>query len=189
MSRNSAGSPTAGGWRLDGANNTDHQRSRDIRTGFDFVHVAVDDHSRVAYAEVLADERAETCAAFLYRAVRWFRDQHDVTVRRVLTDNALSYRKGTDWRWVCHALQLKRRFIKPGCPWTNGKAERFNRTLLTDWAYAQPWFSTAERNAAFDVFLPHLLQHSTRTHRSRRSPTDHPPRRMSPVNNVPRQDT
>lgn len=145
--------PDGGGWRLDGIYATDHSRSRDIATGFDFIHVAVDDHSRVAYAEILPDERADTCAAFLYRAVRWFHDRHKVTIRRVLTDNAMTYRKGIDWAWVCQTLQIKRRFTKPGCPWTNGKAERFNRTLLTDWAYAQPWFSTAERNAAFDAFL------------------------------------
>jgi transposase InsO family protein len=145
--------PDGGGWRLDGANNTDHARSRNIRTGMDFIHVAVDDHSRVAYAEIHQDEKVTTCAQFLHRAVTWFRDSHGVTIRRVLTDNAKVYRVGTDWIWVCHALQIRRRFIKPGCPWTNGKAERFNRTLLTDWAYARPWHSTTERNAAFDDFL------------------------------------
>jgi transposase InsO family protein len=145
--------PEGGGWRLDGLNNADHHRSRDIRIGFDFIHVAVDDHSRVAYAEILPDEKAPTCAAFLHRAATWFREQHGVTVRRVLTDNAKAYRIGTDWTWVCHALQIKRRFIKPGCPWTNGKAERFNRTMLTEWAYAQPWFNTVERTVAFDGFL------------------------------------
>ena len=145
--------PGGGGWRLDGANNPDHGRSKHITVGFDFIHVAIDDHSRVAYAEIHPDETSATCAAFLHRAVGWFRDQHGVCVRRVLTDNAKAYRVGTDWMWVCHALQLGRRFIKPGCPWVNGKAERFNRTLLTDWAYAQPWLSTDERNAAFDGFL------------------------------------
>lgn len=145
--------PDGGGWRLDGATATDHSRSRHSPVGFDYIHVAVDDHSRVAYAEILPDERADTCAAFLHRAAGWFREQHGVTIRRVLTDNAKAYRIGTDWIWVCHALQIKRRFTKPGCPWTNGKAERFNRTMLTDWAYAQPWFSTTDRTAAFDDFL------------------------------------
>ena len=145
--------PTGGGWRLDGANATDHGRGKHEPVGFDFIHVAVDDHSRVAYAEILGDERAGTCAEFLHRAAQWFHDTHGVTVRRILTDNAKSYRRGNDWAAVCSALQIKRRFIKPGCPWTNGKAERFNRTLLTDWAYVQPWFSTSERNAHFDEFL------------------------------------
>ena len=146
--------PDGGGWRLDGPTIPGHRnKAKPGQTGTDFIHVAVDDHSRVAYAEILPDERVQTCAAFLHRAVTWFREQHGVTIRRLLTDNALPYRVGTDWIWVCHALQLKRRFIKPGHPWTNGKAERFNRTMLTDWAYAQPWFSTAERTAAFDAFL------------------------------------
>lgn len=144
--------PDGGGWRIHGPDG-DRRFSNHRDSGFDYIHVAVDDHSRVAYAEILPDERADTCAAFLYRAVRWFHDQHHVTVRRVITDNALSYRRGTNWAWVCHALQLKRRFTKPGCPWTNGKAERFNRTLLTDWAYTRPWRNNAERNAAFDAFL------------------------------------
>jgi transposase InsO family protein len=147
--------PDGGGWRLDGANASNHDRNRKWAqpVGFDFVHVAVDDFSRVVYAEVLPDERVATCAAFLHRAVQWFHDQHGVTVRRVLTDNAMSYRRGNAWAAVCSALQLKRRFIKPFCPWTNGKAERFNRTLLTDWAYARPWTSNTQRTQAFDGFL------------------------------------
>ena len=144
--------PDGGGWRLDGADNIDHGRNKHIPVGFDFIHVAVDDHTRLAYAEILSDEKAVTCAAFLHRASRWFHD-HGVTIRRVLTDNAKAYRIAADWAAVCSALQIRRRFIKPGCPWTNGKAERFNRTLLTEWAYARPYLSTAERNATFDAFL------------------------------------
>ena len=82
----------------------------------------------------------------------WFAD-HGVTVERVLTDNAMSYRRGNAWIAACDRLCIGRRFIQPGRHWTNGKAERFNRTILTDWAYARPWFSTADRNAAFDAFL------------------------------------
>ena len=145
--------PEGGGWRLNGLLTPNHHNLLRVPVGFDFIHVAVDDHSRVAYAEILPDEKAPTCAAFLHRAATWFRERHGVIVRRVLTDNAKAYRIGTDWIWVCHALQIKRRFIKPGCPWTNGKAERFNRTMLTDWAYAQPWFSTTQRTGAFDDFL------------------------------------
>ena len=145
--------PPGGGWRLDGERAIDHRGRKGEPVGFDFVHIAVDDFSRVVYAEVLPDERVATCAAFLHRAVQWFDEQHDVTVRRVLTDNAMSYRRGHAWAAVCSALQLKRRFIKPFCPWTNGKAERFNRTLLTDWAYARPWTSNAQRTAAFDAFV------------------------------------
>lgn len=145
--------PDGGGWRLDGERAINHHPGRREPVGFDFIHVAIDDHSRAVYAEVLPDEKAPTCAVFLHRALQWFHDQHGVTVRRVITDNALSYRRGDAWAAVCSALQVKRRFTKPFCPWTNGKAERFNRTLLTDWAYARPWTSNDERTAAFDVFL------------------------------------
>jgi transposase len=99
------------------------------------------------------NEKGPTCAEFLHRAAQWFHDTHGVTIRRVLTDNAKAYRISKDWIAVCGALQIHRRFTKPGCPWTNGKAERFNRTMLTDWAYAQPWLSTAERTLGFDAFL------------------------------------
>jgi transposase InsO family protein len=145
--------PDGGGWRLAGPNGDRRLSRHTASPGFDFIHVAVDDYSRVAYAEILTDERADTCAAFLYRAVRWFHDRHRVAVRRILTDNATSYRRGNDWALICQVLQIKRRFTKPGCPWTNGKAERFNRTMLTDWAYAQPWLTNTERTAAFDAFL------------------------------------
>lgn len=140
--------PPGGGWRA-------HGRSEEVRgrgRGWDFVHVAIDDHSRVAYSEVLPDEKGPTCAAFLHRAAQWFHDTHGVTVRRVLTDNAKAY-KGTYWRAVCAALQIRRRYTKPRCPWTNGKAERFNRTLLAEWAYSRTWTSNHQRARALDTWL------------------------------------
>ena len=84
----------------------------------------------------------------------WFRGQ-GVTVLRVLTDNAKVYRVGQNWRAVCVALGLRRRFTKPGCPWTNGKAERFNRTLLSEFAYARPWTSNTDRCAALPDWVTH----------------------------------
>jgi transposase InsO family protein len=141
--------PPGGGWRA-------HGRSEAVRgrgLGWDYVHVAVDDRSRIAYAEVLPDEKGPTCAAFLHRAATWLHEQHGVTVERVLTDNAKVYRFGLDWAAVCTALQIRRRFTKPRCPWTNGKAERFNRTLQTEWAYAHPWTSNQDRTAALTDFL------------------------------------
>jgi len=152
--------PPGGGWRVHGR--TEQVRGRGL--GWDYVHVAVDDHSRVAYAEVLPDERAGTCAAFLHRACQWFHDQHRVTVRRVLTDNAKSYRIGADWAAVCAAMQIKRRFTRPGCPWTNGKAERFNRTLQNRWAYRTPWTSNEDRTAALADFL--IVYNTVRGHDS-----------------------
>ena len=140
--------PDGGGWRL-------HGRSEAVRgrgNGYDFLHVAVDDHSRIAYIEALPDERDATCARFLHRAATWFHDQ-GVVIERVLTDNAMSYRRGRTWAAVCVALGIRRRFIKPGCPWTNGKAERLNRTLQNEFAYARPWTSNSERLAALDSWV------------------------------------
>jgi len=115
--------PDGGGWRA-------HGRSEAVRgrgLGWDYVHVAVDDRTRLAYAEVLPDEKGPTCAAFLHRAAAWLRTEHGVTVERILTDNARVYRAGREWTAVCSALHIKRRFTKVRHPWTNGKAERFNR--------------------------------------------------------------
>lgn len=140
--------PPGGGWRA-------HGRSEQVRgrgLGWDFVHVAVDDHSRVAYCEVLPDEKGPTCAAFLHRAAQWFHDVHGVTIRRVLTDNAKAY-KGWHWRAVAGALQIKLRYTKPRHPWTNGKAERLNRILLTEWAYSRTWTSNRQRTRALDSYL------------------------------------
>jgi len=140
--------PDGGGWRL-------HGRREEVRgrgNGYDYLHVAIDDHSRVAYIEALPDERDTTCAGFLHRAITWFRD-HGVFVLRILTDNAKVYRIGHNWRAVCVALGIRRRFTKPGCPWTNGKAERLNRTLLTEFAYAKPWLSNHDRLDALDTWV------------------------------------
>lgn len=142
--------PAGGGWRV-------HGRSEEVRgrgLGWDYVHVAIDDHTRLAYAEVLPDERTGTCAEFLIRAAAWF-TAHGVTITRVLTDNAKSYRIGAAWITACAQLGIGRRFTKPGCPWTNGKAERFNRTLQTEWAYATAWTSNDQRTAALDSWLEH----------------------------------
>ncbi|MFD1236066.1 integrase core domain-containing protein, partial [Pseudonocardia benzenivorans] len=134
-----------------------HGRREEVRgrgIGYDYLHVAVDDHTRLAYVEALPDERDVTAAGFLHRAVAWFRAR-GVRVLRILTDNALVYRRGHNWRAVCVALGLRRRFTRPGCPWTNGKAERFNRTLLTEFAYARPWLSNTDRLDTLDSWVQH----------------------------------
>lgn len=157
--------PAGGGWPV-------HGRSEAVRgrgAGYDYLHVAIDDHSRVAYVEALPDERDATCAGFLYRTVAWFRAR-GVRVLRILTDNAKVYRIGGNWRAVCVALGLRRRFIKPRCPWTNGKAERFNRTLQTEFAYAQAWTSNQHRLDA----LPAWVQHYN-TERAHSALAGHPP--------------
>ena len=146
--------PDGGGWRVHGRAATVDHRHKAVPIGFDYLHVAIDDHSRLAYAEVLPDERVDACAGFLRRAVAWFAG-HDVVIERVLTDNAMTYRHGGAWIAACNQLGIGRRFIKPGHPWTNGKAERFNRTLRTEWAYATAWTSNAQRTAALDDWLQH----------------------------------
>lgn len=163
--------PKGGGWRLHGrdvAVSVAH-RHKKTRIGYDYVHTAIDDHTRLAYSEVHPDEKDLTCAGFLHRAIAWFSGQ-GIRVRRVLTDNALVYRHGTNWGWVCTAWSLRRRFIKPGCPWTNGKAERFNRTLLTEWAYARAWTSNSLRTRGLDRFL-----HRYNTQRGHSALGGHPP--------------
>jgi transposase InsO family protein len=145
--------PDGGGWRL-------HGRREDVRgrtvhghgLGYDFLHVAVDDHTRLAYVEAHPDERDATAAGFLRRACAWFA-AHDVRVERVLTDNAKVYRIGRGWAAACTELGIRRRFTRPGCPWTNGKAERFNRTLQTEFAYAHPWLSNNDRLTALDGWV------------------------------------
>jgi transposase InsO family protein len=163
--------PAGGGWRLHGRNAATSVANRHKKTkiGYDFVHTAIDDHTRLAYSEIHSDERDTTSAGFLHRALAWFA-AHGITVRRVLTDNAMVYRHGTDWGWVCSAWQLKRRFTKPGCPWTNGKAERFNRTLLTEWAYARAWTNNQSRARGLDRFLHHY-----NTRRGHSALGGHPP--------------
>ena len=119
--------------------------------GFDYVHSLVDDHSRLAYSEVLPDEKGPTCAGFLARAAAFFAANGITRIERVMTDNAWAYRWSL--RQVCADLGARQIFIKPHCPWQNGKVERFNRTLQTEWAYARVYASNAERTAALHRWL------------------------------------
>lgn len=122
-------------------------------TGFEYVHVAVDDYSRLAYAEVLDSLDAGSAVEFLKRAVAWFAD-HGVTVERVMTDNGAAYRSRAH-RVACEQLGLRHVRIKPGRPRTNGKAERFIQTLRDGWAWGRIYGSSQERTNA----LPHWLDH------------------------------
>jgi transposase InsO family protein len=160
--------PPGGGWRLHGRAAGERVRARGI--GYDYVHVAVDDHTRLAYAEVLDDERGATCAGFLTRAGAFFAAHGILTIERVLTDNAFAYRHSQAFAAAVAALGASPRFIRPHCPWTNGKAERFIRTLTSEWAYQQPWLSTSQRAAA----LPGWLQHYN-TARPHTALGGHPP--------------
>ena len=169
--------PDGGGWRVHGRR--EEVRGRKVHgraIGYDYVHVAVDDHSRAAYAEILGDERGPTCAGFLRRAAAHFAGMGIEKIERVMTDNALNYRRSTDFAAAVADLGARHKLIRPHCPWTNGKAERFNRTLQTEWAYRQPFTSNTARAAA----LPGWLQHynTDRHHTALAGP---PTSRLSPT--------
>ncbi len=160
------------GWRVRGgpqhynATFTDASGQRRKTVGYEYVHIAIDDHSRLAYAEVLPDEKALTAAAFLRRAVRFYR-RYGVNVERVLTDNGPAY-IATAHAIACRTLGIKHSRTRPYRPQTNGKAERFIRTLLNGWAYGAIYRSSNERTAALDGWLRHYnhrRQHSALGHR------------------------
>ena len=145
--------PDGGGWRAHGRGGSRTSRDRATRIGYDYVHSLVDDHSRLAYSEVLPDEKGATCAAFLTRAAAYFAAHGIDRIERVMTDNAWAYRWSL--REVIGALGARQKFIKPHCPWQNGKVERLNRTLVTEWAYRQVFTSNTERAAALAPWLEH----------------------------------
>ncbi|WP_317442372.1 IS481 family transposase [Streptomyces collinus] len=171
--------PDGGGWRVHGrAACPDRRRT----TGFDYIHSAVDDHSRLAYSEVLSDEKATTCAAFLTRAAAFFATCGIDRIERVLTDNAWPYRKSFAWRQALADLGAAGKLTRIYRPQTNGKVERFNRTLLDEWAYLRPYTSNDERTAALADFL-HTYNH----HRCHTALGGQPP--ISRVNNPAGQYT
>ncbi|TDD70852.1 IS481 family transposase [Actinomadura rubrisoli] len=150
--------------------------------GFDYIHSAVDDHTRIAYSEIHPDEKAATCAAFLRRAAAFFATCGIDRIERVLTDNAWAYRKSTAWRQALDELGASGRLTRPYRPQTNGKVERFNRTLTDEWAYVRPYTSNTERTAALADFL-HTYNH----HRCHTALAGQPP--ITRVNNAEGQYT
>ena len=149
------------------------------RLGTAFLHTVIDDHSRVAYAEICGDEKAETAAGVLERAVAWFAER-GVMVERVLSDNGSCYRSFA-WRDTCAALGITPKRTRPYRPQTNGKIERFHRTLADGWAYSRFYETTQQRNAALPGWL-HFYNHH-RTH----SAIGGPP--ISRLNNLPGHHT
>jgi transposase InsO family protein len=135
--------------------------------GWEYVHVAVDDYSRLAYAEVLSDEKAATIVGFLKRAIAFY-ERYGITVERILTDNGGGYRS-TVHAIACRALGIRHLRTRPYRPQTNGKAERFIRTLLNGWAYGAIYRSSTERTKALDGWLWHY------NHRRRHSALGHQP--------------
>jgi transposase InsO family protein len=172
--------PPGGGWRVNGV----HGRIRNgkggrPRLGYAYIHSAIDAHSRLAYSEVQADERAVTVVAF-WRRARAFFASYGIAVERVLTDNGGCYRS-KDFTDELIAAAIVHTRTKPYCPRTNGKVERYNRTLLNEWAYARPYRSEAARTRALDKWL-HMYNHH-RHHTAIGGPP------VSRVNNLVGQNT
>jgi transposase InsO family protein len=144
------------------------RRRRGRHVGWEYLHVAIDDATRLTYAEVLTAADAPICAAFLQRTLRWFR-RRGIRVRRLLTDNAMAYHAGA-LAAVCQRWMVRHRFTRPYRPQTNGKAERFIQTLLREWAYRVPYGSSARRTAALAPYLRFYNHQRPHTSLGRRSP-------------------
>jgi transposase InsO family protein len=170
------------GHRVHGERSRQKRRRGKTRIGYEYVHVCVDDATRLAYAEVLPDEKARTAVGFLRRARIWYR-RHGVRIQRVMTDNGACY-ISTLHALACRRLKLRHLRIRPRRPRTNGKAERFIRTLLTAWAYGAINATSRERAAALDGWL--YTYNHTRPHGSLgHQPPIHRLQALT-VNNVPR---
>ena len=165
--------PPGGGWRGHGRGNV--AKTRQPAPQIDYVHSVIDAYSRVTYVEVWPDQTAETCTGVFERAVAWFADL-GVTIEAVLSDNAPGYTSRL-WRQACADHDIQPRRIQPYTPRTNGKVERFNRTLLDEWAYARPYRSNTQRLDALTRWL-----HNYNHHRCHTALEGQPP--MSRLNNV-----
>ena len=162
--------PKGGGWRSHGRGRVAKQN----KVGYAYIHTAIDAHSRLAYSEVHDDEQGVTAARFWTHAAAFF-TRRGIVIERVLTDNGSCYRST-----VFNAAlgdSIKHKFTRPYRPQTNGKVERFNRTLLAEWAYARPWTSEGQRTRALDRWL------HTYNHHRHHTAIDGPP--ISRVNNLP----
>jgi transposase InsO family protein len=178
--------PLGGGWRFVGRQQGDWNRHatpglardkyRHKVLGYAFVHTVIDDHSRVAYAEIHDNEKAETAIGVLQRATSWFADR-GVIVERVLSDNGAAYRSHA-WRHACADLNIQPKFTRPRRPQTNGKIERFHRTMADGWAYSKHYNSESARRAALPAWL-HFYNH----HRPHTAIGKVPP--INRLNNLP----
>ena len=170
--------PEGGGHRVHGKASAQHRaagraKTRGARAGYVYLHSAVDDHSRLAYTEELIDEKGATAAAFWQRAVKFFRRHGIKRIRRVLTDNGSCYRS----RLFATALgRIPHKRTRPYRPQTNGKVERFHRTLAREWAYTQVWSSNEEREEALGAFLDRYNYHRPHTALGGKPPISRCPR-------------
>ena len=140
--------PDGGGWRVLGR----AQAGPRQKMGYEYVHSMVDDHTRMAYSEVLDSENGPTCAGFMLRAARWFAT-YGYRIDRVMTDNALAYRRSQAFALALTQIGAAHKLIRPYRPQTNGKVERFHQTLLGGWAYKRPYHTNHQRRRALTRFL------------------------------------
>jgi transposase InsO family protein len=168
--------PDGGGWRAHGREMGSTWERKKTPIGFDYVHSMVDDHSRYAYSEIVNDEKAATAAGFLERATDHFA-AHGIAINAVMTDNHWSYTHSNQFAALLERIGADHVLIRPHCPWQNGKVERFNRTLQTEWAYRQVFTTNDARRAAL---APWLDDYNTRRRHSALG--GHPPiSRLSPT--------
>jgi len=149
-----SGIPDGGGWRIHGRGQAPTVKRSTV--GYRFIHTAVDDRTRLAYSEILADEQAVTAVGFWHRAHAWFA-AHGITIEGALTDNGSCYRSRL-WRNALESTGATHKRTRPYRPQTNGKVERFHRILLEEWAYIRDWTSDHQRRRAYDGFI-HFYNH------------------------------
>ncbi len=168
--------PDGGGWKLKGRGPTTARQKR-TRVGYEHVHAAVDDHSRLAYVEIHETNNGADSAAFLTRAISWFAE-HGITVEAVMTDNHFSYVNSTVFQQALTDAHVRHVRIPPRRPQVNGKVERFNRTLLEEWAYQRLFTRNQDRRRALHRWLHDYNHHRAHTALGGRSPIDR-------INNLP----
>ena len=171
--------------RIDGLGHRitgDRALNRNRGIGWDMVHLAIDDHSRVSFAQVLPDEKALSCVQFLREAVAYYASL-GVRIERVMTDNGTGYKN--QFKAACNELGIRHIKTRPYTPRTNGKAERFVQTSLREWAYARPYASSAQREAALQPFLHRYNWHRPHSALNRQPPMS----RIPAMNNLLELDT
>lgn len=169
--------PDGGGWKAWGRHIGRTAKQKKAKIGYDYIHSAVDDHTRLAYSEIHRDEKGATAAGFMTRAAEFFATVGIPQISEVMTDNHWSY---THSQAFCAALEeigARHITIRPHCPWQNGKVERFNRTLQAEWAYKRVFTSNDERTDALPSWLDYYNHHRRHTALGRRPPIS----RVSPT--------
>jgi transposase InsO family protein len=170
--------PDGGGWKAWGRNTTTvTEKSKRRRVGYDYVHSAVDDHSRLAYSEIHPDEKGDTTAGFLTRAAEFFQSYGIERIEEVMTDNHWSYTRSTAFGEAIASIGARHITIRPHCPWQNGKVERFNKTLQNEWAYKKVYTTNSERAQALQPWLHTYNHHRNHGSLGRRPPIS----RVSPT--------